>query len=114
MEKIKKLTIDYKKHFANDGAVYTQTIKIPFNIAFEFNLYVNELKEKTEKKSFYTSEDLKILDYLMHINFYNKTFINLTTLDYFKTFYIKKIYKPAKRDKDFERILWRNTIIKVI
>lgn len=110
---MKNLTIDYKKEFGNDGTVYTQTIKIPFNIAFEFNLYVNELKEKTEKKSFYTSEDLKILDYLMHINFYNKTFINLTTLDYFKTFYIKKIYKPAKRDLDFERIKWRNTIIKV-
>ena len=53
-------------------------------------------------------KNLYCLDLLLN----DKNYINLTTLDHFKTFYIKEIYKPAKRDLDFERIKWRNTIIK--
>lgn len=110
---MKDLRVNYFKKIGNDGTVYTQTIKVPFEIAFKFNQYVDDLQTKINKKNIYTSEDLKILDYLIHINFYNITFINLTTLEYFKKFYLKFIYNPPKKDKNFERILYRNTIIEV-
>lgn len=113
----KKIVVNYQKEWGNDGTTYTQTIKISFDIAFNFNKYVDHLKEKTEKEAEkthnYTSEQLKILDYLLHINFYNKTFINLTTLEYFKKFYLQYVYTPPKKDKNYERILQRNTIIEV-
>lgn len=109
---MKNLTIDYKKHWGNDGTVYTQTITTTKEIIKRFNTYVEELQDKTHKHFAYTNEDIAILDKL-ELLLKNINYTNLTTLNYFKTFYIKEIYKPAKRDKDFERILWRNTIIKV-
>lgn len=110
---MKDLTINYKKQWGNDGTVYTQTIKTNKNIIKLFNKYVKELKEETCKKFMLNNSDMKILYNLEELTL-NKNYINLTTLDYFKTFYVRKIYIPPKRDKDIERILCRNTIIEAV
>lgn len=110
MEKLIK--VNYQKEFGEDGTVYTQTITTTKEIIKKFNAYVEELQEKTLEHFIYTNEDIAILHNL-ELLLKDKNYTTLTTLNYFKTFYIKEIYKPAKRDKDFERILWRNTIIKV-
>jgi len=106
--------VDYKKRFKN-GTCYNQTVTINFDLAFEFNKYVDKIKEETAKKFYYTTEDLKILDYLEKINFYNPTFTNLTTINYFRTFYINEIYKDApKKDNFINRLLYRNTCFIVV
>jgi len=110
---MKNLTINYQKEWGNDGTVYTQTITTSKEIIKKFNEYIRKLKEETHKKFIYNNEDMKILYYLEELK-EGKNFIGLTQLGYFKGFYIKNIYNPPKRDKDIERILWRNTIIKVI
>ena len=108
---MKDLTINYQKQWGKDGTVYTQTIKTNKNIIELFNKYVKELKKETYKKFVLNNSDMKILYNLKELTT-SKNYINLTTLDYFKTFYVKKIYIPPKRDKDIERILYRNTIIE--
>lgn len=108
---MKNLTIDYKKEFGADGTVYTQTITTTKEIIKKFNAYIEEIQEKAKNKFVLSNEDMKNL-YCLDLLLNDKNYINLTTLDHFKTFYIKEIYKPAKRDLDFERIKWRNTIIR--
>lgn len=111
---MEKLIISYQKESGNDGTIYNQTIKTNKKIMDLFNKYIKELKEKTIKKFVLSNEDMKILYYLEELQ-EGKNFTTLTTLDYFKGFYIKNIYQPPKKDKDIERILLnRNTIIKVL
>ena len=110
---MKNLTINYKKEWGNDGTVYTQTITISKEIAKKFNKYIEGIKKEISKKFVYSNQDMKILYYLENLE-EGKNFTTLTELNYFKGFYIKNIYIPPKKDKDIERILWRNTIIKVI
>ena len=111
---MKNLIINYQKEIGKDGAIYTQTIKTSREIAEKFNKYVEKLEEETTKKFVCNNNDMKILYYLKMLQ-QGKNYINLTTLDYFKGFYIKEIYEPPKKDKDIERILLnRNTIIKVL
>lgn len=112
------MKVDYKKHFGNDGTVYNQTITISFKIAYEFNKYIDDLKNETIKKikinHYFSNEDSKILDYLEKINFYNNTYVSLTTVDYFKKWYFDNVYQAPKKDTFYERIKHRNTIFKVI
>lgn len=108
---MKNLTINYQKEFGNDGTVYTQTIRTSKEIIRKFNAYIEELRESVQNKFILSEEDMKIL-YNLDLLLNDVNYINLTTLNYFKIFYIKEIYKPCKRDLDFERILLRNTIIK--
>lgn len=108
----KLIKVNYQKEFGEDGTVYTQTITTTKEIIRKFNAYVEELQEQAREHFVLSNDDMKTLYYL-DLLLKDKNFVNLTTLNHFKTFYIKEIYKPAKRDKDFERILWRNTIIKV-
>lgn len=112
------MIVDYKKHVGRDGTIYDQTITISFQIAYKFNKYVDELKndviEKIETRHYWTYEDNKILDYLEKINFYNNTFVNLTTANYFKKWYFDNIYQPPKKDIFYERLKYRNTIFKVV
>ena len=112
---MKNLTINYRKEWGNDGTVYDQTITTNIKITKQFNKYVDELKKEASKKFIYNNTDMKILYYLEPLRI-GKNYTNLTTLDYFKTFYVQKIYikNAPKRDKDIERILYRNTIIKVL
>lgn len=112
---MKNLKVNYRKNWGNDGTVYTQTIKITKEIAKKFNEYIKELKEETAKNFILHDKDMEILYYLEELKD-GTNYIGLTTLDYFKTFYIKNIYvsKTPKRDLNFERILKRNTIIEVL
>lgn len=105
--------VDYKKRFKN-GTCYDQTITINFDIAFYFNKYVDKLKEETNKHFYLNNEDLKILDYLEKINFYNPTFTNLTTIKYFIEFYKKNYIEGPKKDIFFERLKIRNTCFQVV
>lgn len=101
--------VNYIKKYSKNGTVYNQTLTINFDMAWNFNKYVNELKEKISDHFYYTNEDLKILDYLETINFYNPTFTNLTTLDYFIEFYKENYINGPQKNKFFERIKRRNT-----
>lgn len=111
------MIINYRKTWGNNGTVYNQTITINKDIAEKFNRYVLDIKNQINNKKSWNDKDLKIFCYLkmLEINtlFETLNYINLTTLDYFIKFYLKTIYEPPKRDKTFERIKWRNTIIKV-
>ena len=112
------MKIDYKKHFGNDGTVYDQTVTIPFDVAKQFNKYVDDLKNeiirKIEINHYWSNEDNKILDYLEKINMNDCTFTTLTTANHFKKWYFDNIYQPPKKDAFYERLKYRNTIFKVI
>lgn len=99
------MKINYLKEYGNDGIVYSQTITIDKNIMGRFNEYITRIKDIRKSQGYSTIyiETLK-----EGINY-----VSLITLDYFMNFYIKYIYEPPKKDKTFERILWRNTIINV-
>lgn len=111
--KNKKIIVNYQKEWGNDGTVYSQTITIKKEIAKKFNNYIKQLKEEAHKKFILSNEDMKTLYYLEEVK-EGKNYTHLTTLNYFTSFYLKHIYTPPKKDKNFERILYRNTIIKVI
>ena len=106
--------VDYKKCSDKWGVVYDQTITISFDLAYDFNNYVWELKESVEKKDTLSSDDLKILDYLEVINYYTDTYTTLTTLRTFIKWYKDYVYTPPKRDVFLERILDRNTRFVVV
>lgn len=112
------MKVDYKRNFGKNGTVYDQTITISFDIANQFNKYVDDLKneiiKKIEIKHYWSNEDNKILDYLEKIDINNYTFTNLTTINYFKKWYFNNIYQAPKRDTFYERLKYRNTIFKVI
>lgn len=81
-----------------------------------FNKYLEEKKEEVGKRFYknhcYSDWDLKLksLDYLSEgINY-----TNLIHLQLFTEFYLKKLYIAPKKDKNFERVLYRNTILQVI
>ena len=107
----KNITINYKKEFANDGTVYNQTITISNEIMKMFIKFIYEKKKNISSKSFLYDEDLKILN--VHIISNVPNYLTLTGLDLFMKFYLKYIYEPPKKDKTYERILNRNTILKV-
>lgn len=111
------MKVDYKKRYDRSGTCYNQTITIDFDMAYNFNKYVDELKDEVIKKieinHYWTYEDDKILDYLEKINFYNDTFVTLTTANYFKKWYFNNIYQPPKKDVFYERLKYRNTCFKV-
>ncbi len=111
-----KIIINYQKHFGETGTCYNQTIKINQKIAKQFNQYIREKRNKISGKILMTSEELGILRYAGEIDTRKNsiTFLSLTMLDLFMKFYLHNIYEPPKRDKTYERILWRNSIIKVI
>lgn len=108
---MKNLKIDYKKSYGNDGTVYSQTITTTKEIIKKYNEYVEKTKEAIHKNFVLSNENLKSLTYLKPLQ-YNINYLHLTELNHFKRFYLKEIYQPPKKDIDFERILWRNTIIK--
>ena len=107
------IIINYKKEWSNDGTVYNQTIKVNKKIMKDFNKYIKIKKEAVQNKHILSNEDMKILYYLEYIE-EGKNYTTLTTLDYFIKFYWHNIYIPPKKDRTFERMLWRNTIIQVI
>lgn len=109
-----KCKVNYIKKYSKDGTVYNQTVTIPFDIAWNFNKYVNDLREEVGSHFYYTNEDLKILDYLETINFYNPTFTTLTTIDYFIEFYKNNYINGPQKNLFFERIKRRNTCFIVI
>lgn len=109
------MKIDYKKHWGNCGTVYSQTITIDKKTMEDYNNYISDLKTKVDleflKKHSYSEQDLKIksIDYLEK----GVNFTNLIHLQLFIEFYNKNIRKDYF-DKDIKRVLWRNTIIKVV
>ena len=108
------IKINYFKKYGTDGTVYNQTIKIDSKIAENFNEYIKNLKESTTKKFILSNEDMKILYYLEELK-NQKNYATLTTINYFKKFYLKNIYENnGKKDLFFERILNRNTIFEII
>lgn len=110
---MKNLTIDYKRNFGEDGTIYTQTITTTTEIIKKYNIFIEKVKEKIHKKFTFDDKDLKALTYLKTLSSNDINYLHLTELDYFKTFYVKEIYQAPNRDIDFERILKRNTIIKI-
>lgn len=108
-----KMKIDYKGRWGKDGTHYTQTITINDKIALSFNKYIEEEKDKIKNNFVYTNEEMKLLCYCDSLEM-GSNYTHLTTLEHFITFYKKFVYDPPKKDKSFERILYRNTIIKVI
>ena len=107
------MKVNYFKKYDRNGTSYNQTVAIPFDMAFAFNKYIDDLKEETQDKFFYNNEDLKIIDYLEKLNFYNPTFTTLTTIKYFIEFYKKNYINTPKKDKFFERLKYRNTCFLV-
>ena len=107
------MIVNYRKQWGNDGTTYTQTIKIDKETAAKFNEYIKELKEAAAKKFLLHDSDMKILYYLEELK-EGKNYTTLTQKDYFITFYLKEIYEAPKKDRNFERILDRNTIFEVI
>ena len=107
------MKINYQKKWGNDGTVYTQTIKINKDMANKFNKYITEIKKTLVGKFIYSNQDMKIMYYLETLE--NKiNYTHLTTLEYFITFYLENYIYGAKKDKNFERILYRNTIIEIV
>ena len=94
-------TVDYKKHFSKDGTVYTQTITRSKELADRFNAYRERELDEIKKHFLYTNDDLKALAYLEELNTSAPTFATLTTLEHFKNFYIKNIYTPPKKDRQY-------------
>lgn len=107
------MKVNYLKEYGTDGTVYNQTITIEKEYLDKFNEIVNNEKIEINKKFLLSSYDMKILSYLENLK-EGKNYVTLTTLDYFIKFYRKFIYIPIKDDKNFQRILWRNTVIKVV
>lgn len=107
------MKINYQKKWGNDGTCYTQTIKIDKDMAEKFNKYVVEIKDSVVKKFIYNNADMKIMCYLEPL-LEGVNYTHLTTLEHFHTFYLKNYIHGAKRDKNFERILHRNTIIEIV
>ena len=107
------MKINYQKKWGNDGTVFTQTIKIDKDMAEKFNKYIVGIKDEVVKKFIYSRADMDVLSYLEPL-LDDINYTHLTTLNYFKTFYLKNYIHGAKRDKDFERILHRNTIIEIV
>lgn len=106
--------VDYKKYSDKWGVVYDQTITISFDLAYAFNNYVWKLKESIDKKDILSYDDIKIIDYLEVLNYYNDTYTTLTTLRTFIKWYKNSIYTPPKKDIFLERILDRNTRFVVV
>lgn len=108
------MIIDYKKHYGNDGTVYTQTIKIDKWLKEYYNNYLLKLKTEVDnnfiKTRLYSDKDLTIksIEYLE--NGINCT--NLIQLDIFLQV-IDELNNNGY-NFDFKRILWRNTIINVL
>lgn len=104
-----KIIIDYKKHYGNNGTVYDQTATIDKNTMEEYNNFLNDLKTEIDlkftKKRTYSENDLKIKS----IDFLEKgvNFTNLIHLNLFIVF-------CQKTKRDITRLLYRNTIIKVV
>lgn len=104
------MKVNYFKKWGNDGTCYTQTITINKDIMFKFNNYVKKEKNKLNNKKIYSNDEMRILYYLETL----ESGINYTTLTTLRQFiYFYSIY-ISKKDKNFKRILYRNTIINVI
>ena len=108
------MIIDYKKHYGNDGTVYNQTIKIDKWLKEYHNNYLLKLKIETDnnfiKNHSYNDKDLiiKSIEYLENgINY-----TNLIQLDIFLQVIDELNHNGY--NFNFKRILWRNTIIKII
>ena len=107
------MKVSYLEEWTDDGIIYNQTITIEKKYIEKFNEIVKAKKEEILKKIIHSYEDMKVYCCLQELKV-GKNYTNPTTLDYFMKFYLKYIYEPPKKDKNFERILERNTIIKVI
>lgn len=107
------MKVNYLKEWGEDGTVYSQTITIEKKYIEKFNELVRAKREEISKKFIISGEEMKILSYLQELQ-EGKNYTYLTTLDFFMKFYLKYIYEPPKKDKNYERILHRNTIINVI
>lgn len=108
------ITVNYQKHFGNDGTCYTQNIKINDWLKEYYNNYLMKLKEQVEenyiKNHYYTEQDLKIKS----INYLEKG-VNYTNLIHLSVF-LQVINELNKKGYgfSFKRILWRNTTIEVV
>ena len=104
-----KIVIDYKKRCGNNGTVYDQMATIDKNTMEEYNQFLNDLKTEIDlnfmKTHIYSENDLKIKS----IDFLEKgvNFTNLIHLNLFIVF-------CQKTKRDITRLLYRNTIIKVV
>lgn len=110
--KNKNIIISYQKEYGKNGTIYNQTIKISKEIQENFNKYLKEIKNNINFKKQWSNEDLKISCYTECLQ-EGKNFLTLTMLDLFMKFYLKTLYTPPRKDSTYERIKWRNTIIKV-
>lgn len=109
---MKIISIDYKKHFWNDGTVYRQLVKIDKELMDKYNEF---LQLEYDRINYYknlnktiTNHDMDILSYTEKLNKWIN-YIKLTWLYYF--WIVQNIYKLDKKN----RLFWnRNTIIEVL
>lgn len=110
------MKVSYLRNWDNSGTLYNQTITIDKETGVKFNNYVETLwkqdKEKLNKTHVQDNEMAQRDMYLKRLAL-GVNYTYLTTLDYFMKFYLHEIYEPPKKDKSYERILNRNTIIIV-
>ena len=110
------MKVNYMKKWGTDGTVYNQTITIDFDMAFKFNQYVDKIKTQTEnnikKNRIMTDGESKIMTYLEPLNM-TTNYTNLTTLQFFMMFYGTYYCKKNVKDKEFDRVLYRNTIFEI-
>lgn len=110
------MKVSYRKNFDKNGTCYNQTITIDKVTGVKFNNYVETLwkqdKEKLNKTHVEDNEMAQRDMYLKRLAL-GVNYTYLTTLDYFMKFYLHEIYEPPKKDKFYERIKNRNTIIIV-
>ena len=72
------MKVDYKKYFASNGSVYTQTITIDYCYVMKFNNYLNKIYIPLHKK------ELNVKLYLQNLTRDNTNYLTLTTLKVFK------------------------------
>lgn len=110
------MKVSYRKSFDKKGTCYNQTITIDKETGVKFNNYVETIlendKEKLNKTNIWNEEELQRGMFLKQLTL-GVNYTNLITLDCFMKFYLHEIYEPPKKDKFFERIKNRNTIIIV-
>lgn len=110
------MKISYRKNWSKDGTFYNQTITIDWLIAHKFNQYIIDILQKDKKeikKTHIISNEQSQRQMFLEPLKLGVNFTHLTTLEYFMSFYLKTIYEAPKKDRDFERILNRNTIFIV-
>ena len=107
---MKKIKVDYKKHIANDGTIYDQTITLPKDFVKYINKNIKYYHNLSEEVKECTAENIGFSKYYDYYLEELKADINFLTLTQLKFIY----YYLNINNYDTKKIKVRNTIIKTI